>query len=1110
MWDIWCVGDYKVLADTLNSVSAWAGTGRPAEMAAIGMLISFLIVAIQGVLKGGQMPQYQNIFVGWLFYVFLFGTSASVIVKDVHSVNTRVVDNVPFGIAAVGSIVSNITYNITEDMETAYSLPTMVDDIFSGALQILSNSRNLAFPSKPGAEIGRSVANYLTDCTNTGILRGEINPDVMLRNNPNPLEAIRWDSDVFTTKTFLPSDPTPAPVKTCSEAFSDLKSYFGSATFIADWDAYLEGNFDTEDASSHIQTVLDNLSSGAVDAKHFMLSSATYEMFKSSLQNGAVRFNDPVVAASVAEAIASRDAQAVADAQMFQKIARPGMAFFEVLVYAIAPFLAFLCVIVPLGSSLIVKYLLMGIWVQIWMPSLSLLNYMGNLVMQNKIGALENKGAITSLMGSQDVFMEAQNWLSTINTLAAAVPVVTMFLVSGSMMGFTAIASRMSGSDNFNEKNMSPDVLKNNPVLTSNVDSIQSGRGGFDQQGAVAPTWNLSAQAQSVTRSAQSHALTLGQELFSAMGQAYTTGATQTLSEGTRGSSSTSENYSKLQTTSLINEKANNIAQQYGVDSSHINGLQTALKADLSARLGGGDLPGGGLTATRDFLDKHASGSKWQNSQEQQESLRFSEQDQIAFTKATAADLNQYGETAFTGSYSFKEDEQVGQKASEALSAVTSYEKANSFSSSFSGGVDASANEAGKKAYDKGQQGVLEAASALGLMGRASELASTLYSEQFGSSGANIYQGAFHALWEEAQGGKNPEALEALAKATRHAYGIDINAPDGSASSNADLTENQIKAPKTSVDDVGLKKDMLKLDADLPFDKTLEGLDRVRGNRANGEEYINAKRMASEAEMLKDQESGIRENLDAHLHGKGAAAIASGTYAQVENIVEGVTAWGDYAVGAGATVLESAVNGFKNDITPIMDKLKENPDDASLLDQVSTAVKGVVGAMRDFLGDDELAEYHRGFVDNYKGYLREIAHQKGLEGDEADYFAQQRFNQTVGGGTNERMFQFWTGGSGVTDAIHDHFGTTAGTERGLEQYSYMDPQIREALDAAALYKDYGALSHVRALSDNLDQQASNPFIRTAANQPVSHHNEEALEDPAAAKKMEALENKFKN
>lgn len=282
MWEIYSIGDSAYLAAILNAVAMITGTGDFRQLAGLGFLTGVLLVLFQGILQGGQGIRFQNVLVAWLLYALMFGPTARVAIEDAYSGAVRVVDNIPLGPAAVGSMLSNVGYGVSRLFEQAFSTPAMTDTGFAEPLQTLMSVRKgtlsrIALGSAnsptPGADIERSFINYVADCTLYDVDIGNRSIDDILRE-PSWDAALRSDLNVPTTE----------------------------------------------------------------------------------------------------QAAQQRNAQWAAEQTLFTRIVRPMMTFFEGLIFAITPLMAFTIALGPAGIAMTGKYLLFALWIQLWMPILAIIN----------------------------------------------------------------------------------------------------------------------------------------------------------------------------------------------------------------------------------------------------------------------------------------------------------------------------------------------------------------------------------------------------------------------------------------------------------------------------------------------------------------------------------------------------------------------------------------------------------------------------------------------------------------------------------------------------------------------------------------------------------------
>jgi conjugal transfer mating pair stabilization protein TraG len=281
MWEIYSIGDSAYLAAILNGVAMLAGTGDFRQLAGLGFLIGVVLVLFQGILQGGQGIRFQNVLVAWVIYVLMFGPTARVAIEDTYSGAVRVVDNVPLGPAAIGSVMSNVGYGVTRLFEQAFATPTMTEHGFADPLQALMSVRKgtlsrialgAANSPTPGADVERSFVNYVADCTLYDVDIGTRSLDQVLRD-PHWETALKSDLDVPTTELLLGGAPQILP---CNAAWSALSAYT-SADFLPALLANLQAEMRLAapgDVTGKVQYALDAIAGAGVDAQNYMVMAA--------------------------------------------------------------------------------------------------------------------------------------------------------------------------------------------------------------------------------------------------------------------------------------------------------------------------------------------------------------------------------------------------------------------------------------------------------------------------------------------------------------------------------------------------------------------------------------------------------------------------------------------------------------------------------------------------------------------------------------------------------------------------------------------------------------------------------------------------------------------
>lgn len=516
MFEIFSVGDSAYLQAVLNAVAMISGTGDYRTAAAVGGVIGVIIIMLRALMQfDGQGIRYQDLLLAYVLWLMLYAPSVQVSIEDAYTGSVVVVDNVPLGPAAVGSVMSNMGYRTTRLFEQAFGMPTMTGKGFADTLQTLTAVRKnllsrvgLGAANAPvaGSDMESSFANYVKECTLTGVDLNLKAIDAILRD-ADPLNAIRFDSDIYMTEIYVGGQPQTL---TCTDAWTNL-GVMANGAFSTALETKLQqilGVPAAADAVPKIQDAFDALAGpGVVNASNYMLMSAIMPMFE---QGVIGRHEDGLhwtKASMIEQAIQQRNSQWAAEQTLFSKIVRPMMAFIEGLSYAIAPIMGFVVLFGSIGIRMNIGYFSMLLWIQLWMPILAVINLFINMSAAGKMAALTQANYnLPSMMGIYQMDMELQQWLSIGGMLAASTPAISLMLIYRGAVTTTHFLGRMDGGDYANEKITTPDVVSPAPVLNAQPKHQYSPLSAVTQTGSdkVLPSFTAGKDMSAAVSSASS------------------------------------------------------------------------------------------------------------------------------------------------------------------------------------------------------------------------------------------------------------------------------------------------------------------------------------------------------------------------------------------------------------------------------------------------------------------------------------------------------------------------------------------------------------------------------------------------------------------------------
>lgn len=529
VFTVYSVGDGLFMKRVLDGVAALSNSGVLASLGAIGLLIGLVLIGIRGAATGGRGLDLGALFMSFILYVIMFGGKADVIVHDVGlspgevTENTYTVDNIPFGVALLGSAISTIGVELTERMEQAYGMPNEVQSVrqvgFGRSLDWLAAVRFARSPDTNSANNAfqryrRNLVNYMRYCSAQVIVREPERVPRMLRS-ADPLDQVDGFgfSSSWVTTPWLPTTGAAEEDITCSLALTRLQAYKSGNTGFNDWASAVAGPMGysgTTLARTQAEEAFAAVNIAADAAQDYMFAAVTNAAWRDALQNMPVIGNQQTMhAIMTTQAAEQRATQFGAEESLFRRMMRPLMAFLESMVYAVAPFMAMAVGLGRFGISMIGRYCLITAWVALWMPTLAVINMFQLTMAERAISTVlgppggATSYAIGSMAGSARVEDAVIDWIGTGALLAASTPMITLMLLFGSAMTAVGLANQLKGGDVIDEKQASPDAVKNGPAMNHAAGYSYSRAGGTVETGASVPQFEFGKSAQLATESAR-------------------------------------------------------------------------------------------------------------------------------------------------------------------------------------------------------------------------------------------------------------------------------------------------------------------------------------------------------------------------------------------------------------------------------------------------------------------------------------------------------------------------------------------------------------------------------------------------------------------------------
>lgn len=526
---IYTTGSAEFLELILNGAAMITGTGGAEDLARIGALLGMLLLAMQATFNN-QAIGFQKAGLMLVLYMAFYGPTVTAVIEDTVSNQVRVVDNVPLGPVAVGSILSTISYEITRMGEQAVSTPEMTQYGLFSSLTTMAKIRDAlrnpmsldAFNNHKkslGWDFPRTVREYLAFCT--------LNP-VMLRTDKtlDQLYRAAGMAEIMTAGGYSQYinfyDGGTPTMKSCAEASTLIK---GEMTVVVSdifyeiltkgfASEYKAGKINNEnELQAQHQSAIDNMGLAGKSAQDFVLTSIIEPVFNTARVDALNHWQENLTAVALRDSLNQQQIQWAGKGDSFKHYMRPMIAFFEGMLYAMTPFMAFALMLGSPGLKVLGKYLVLPLAVGLWMPLLSIVNAFTLWYASAEIEAIgmgyDPTSAGFSMVQLMDIDQAISKALGIGGLLAASVPPLALFIVSGSAMVANGIMSQMTAADKFRSEDVNPRASNGQaPVLASEARyTSDQMTGGVHVTGApqMAETITAKAGASALVQSLEAH-----------------------------------------------------------------------------------------------------------------------------------------------------------------------------------------------------------------------------------------------------------------------------------------------------------------------------------------------------------------------------------------------------------------------------------------------------------------------------------------------------------------------------------------------------------------------------------------------------------------------------
>ena len=521
-WWIYTYEDVSTLKAVFNYLamiktdSGYMGIIQTVLIAGLTFTIIFKFLDIMAI------PKYLLSVIGTMLIVFSTTTTVHIVnVKSYNNLNPHidnyaVVDNVPFIFAVLSSAFSSVGYNSALLIETIFSNVASASDTTQasflktgnlGAWKILDALDSISiFTTPDGKEFEKNLNDYLHLCifkiayaVDPG-LKSEIN------TNPNPF-------------TYL--DPTSSPneyirnignqkvinsegsLTTCNSTYNKAKnslSILSGSGILYDKANKLISKItsNVDNAGSTVAKMMtgSGLASAQANINNYILMTGVRKAFENSWQSYGIGASSAQAGFGAGLAEANLQAQGKVKAKSASSMMPSIHSVLQAVMYVLFP----LVLIVQLfagGFKILQNYILGILWLELWIPSYSVLNYFTLKEAQEQaydklvsstassgpegMLTLANQNEIYNTIANQAA-IAADMYIVGIPALAGFILFASFQALSGITSGVANVVGQYSNNQTLNQEranlaaldNVNQQMKLNNPLYTGNVGTVQA------------------------------------------------------------------------------------------------------------------------------------------------------------------------------------------------------------------------------------------------------------------------------------------------------------------------------------------------------------------------------------------------------------------------------------------------------------------------------------------------------------------------------------------------------------------------------------------------------------------------------------------------------------
>ncbi|WP_139470470.1 conjugal transfer protein TraG N-terminal domain-containing protein [Campylobacter armoricus] len=423
-------------------------------MVKIVMAIAFFTFAIKKVMDERTSPIFEfgkMIFIMVIIWgCFLRAPNDAqhrYMIHDNVTGKDYIVSQVPLGIGLTFSFMSRMEDSITKAMEKFYSTPQSTNFSNAGFGFTLRSTMDL-----PDLELSqfsprtqKNLDLFFRNCVIYGMDLNKGRMDTNFRHSDNLYEDL-FEIGQGSQLTLYFGENDKGNIRSCTQAGALIKQDLGSlAPKIETIHARILGSKDENAYRASMQGVWEIFSGQATQARSQLMQAMLINASRDSLINTAkmVGLDPNAVATNTAVAEQNFMSSMLTQGMMAQTYLPLAKAYLTVLIIGLSWIMALLSIM--FGDLRHIKmFFTLCIWIVLWTPILSIINYFNDLNLSKSVQVLLDGSLSFSMSNSLSFFKQISEQTNFINYLVMLTPLLAFAVAKASEQGFVSVASSLS------------------------------------------------------------------------------------------------------------------------------------------------------------------------------------------------------------------------------------------------------------------------------------------------------------------------------------------------------------------------------------------------------------------------------------------------------------------------------------------------------------------------------------------------------------------------------------------------------------------------------------------------------------------------------------------